>query len=214
MRKARPVIFRILFAGLIALLAPTARGQDQAVFAIGGFEYRLTIAEEVTGGYRRADWRHWDTNVGGGCFTVRDKVLNEESFAPVRTEPASGGRCRVVEGLWHDAYTGRTFTDAQDIQIDHMVPLKEAHDSGGHAWTPERRQQYANDLTFADHLIAVHGPENGRKGDADPADYLPPNEAYRCRYLQNWVMIKARWGLSADPREVDTIRNGMTVWCR
>lgn len=132
-------------------------------------------------------------------------MLAEESFAPVVTVPASQGRCRVTEGLWHDPYTGMTFTRSNQIQIDHVVALSEAHKSGGHAWTEERKQLYANDLIYSHHLIAVHGPENNTKSDRDPKDYLPVPE-FQCGYVKIWLTIKFRWGLNMDQGEADRIR--------
>lgn len=212
-------VIRRLFRTWIALLsaiaavAGTASAEDRATFQIGQIVFSLRVAEEQPAGYRREDWSLWDAHVGGGCFTVRDKVLNEESVVPVRTVTAGGGRCRIVEGQWNDPYTGQIITDAAQLQIDHVVPLKEAYASGGFAWDRDRRHQYANDLTFMDHLIAVFGPENGRKSDRDPADYLPTLEVYRCQYLYNWIIIKGRWDLAIDPREQQAIAEGIRQRC-
>ena len=175
-------------------------------FTVDGHTYSFTIQPEHPQGYLRSDWSHWDEHIGGGCFTVRDKVLAEESFEPVITLPASNGRCRVTTGRWNDPYTGHTFTASTQVQIDHVVPLKEAHDSGGHAWTNQRRREYANDLSFAGHLIAVQGSENGSKGPDDPADYLPI-AAFRCEYVANWIKIKDRWRLNMNQAEADAIRS-------
>ena len=191
----------------------SAAAQEAATFQVDHFAITLQVAPEHPDGYNRDDWPHWNAHVGGGCFTVRDKVLAEESVVPVQTVPGSGGRCRVTAGQWNGPYTGQTFTDAGDVQIDHFVPLKEAYDSGGFAWDRDRRQLYANDLTYADHLVAVQGAENNRKSDQDPADYLPPNDAYKCHYLQTWVIIKQRWGLTIDTRERDAITQGLAEWC-
>ncbi len=124
----------------------SAAAQEAATFQVDHFAITLQVAPEHPDGYNRDDWPHWNAHVGGGCFTVRDKVLAEESVVPVQTVLGSGGRCRVTAGQWNGPYTGQTFTDAGDVQIDHFVPLKEAYDSGGFAWDRDRRQLYANDL--------------------------------------------------------------------
>jgi hypothetical protein len=62
-------------------------------------------------------------------------------------------------------------------------------------------------------LIVVTGEVNQAKGEADPSNWLPPNEAYRCTYLANWVAIKARWGLSMDESEHGRIRKLLRNEC-
>jgi hypothetical protein len=81
---------------------------------------------------------------------------------------ADPGECRVGGGVWRDPYTGRTFSNPSDLDIDHMVPLGHAHASGGHAWDASRRRQYANDLRYRWHLLAVYRSANRAKGDRSP----------------------------------------------
>lgn len=199
----------------VALLAALAfpgflSAQETADFSFRNTTYTLTVASEITnGGYDRDEWPHW-SSVPGSCFTVRDKALSEESWEPVTIVPAYGGRCRVTEGLWRDPYTGREFTDSQDVDVDHVVPLAEAYESGGHEWDRDRRRAYANELADEDHLMIVSDRENQvEKGKGDPAEYLPPNDEFVCEYLEAWVRIKARWDLAVDPVEVETIQETM-----
>ena len=84
----------------------------------------------------------------------------------------------MVSGSCNDPYSGRTITDATKLDIDHMVPLKEAHQSGAGNWSRERKRAYANDLDDPDTLIAVDRRLNRQKGAKDPAEWLPPNQAY------------------------------------
>ena len=63
--------------------------------------------------------------------------------------------CSFLSGNWIDPYSGLEITDATTLDIDHLVPLKEAHESGGFAWDTEKRRSYANDLVDPDCLIAV-----------------------------------------------------------
>ena len=69
----------------------------------------------------------------------------------------------MVSGSWNDPYSGRTITDATKLDIDHMVPLKEAHQSGAAFWSRERKRAYANDLDDPDTLIAVDRRLNRQK---------------------------------------------------
>ena len=147
--------------------------------------------------YNRKLYGGW-IDQDGDCQNTRHEVLIAESTVPV-TLDAKG--CRVVSGRWQDPYTGRVFTDPRRLDIDHFIPLAEVHRSGGHAWTPAQRRQYANDLSHPDTLIAVSASANRSKGDRDPVHWLPPNRAYRCGYLKAWVDLKRHWGLAADPVE-------------
>lgn len=171
-----------------------------AIFTLRGETYQIAIAPEYLPGYDRRDWPTWERNVAGTCFDVRQKVLADESQIPVTI---SG--CGVAGGLWQDPYTGRTFTNPGQLDIDHLVPLKEAYESGGYAWPPTVKYSYANYLGYEDHLVAVSASENRRKGARDPAEYLPPNPAIRCGYLEAWIRIKRDWALSMDEREANAI---------
>jgi hypothetical protein len=87
-----------------------------------------------------------------------------------------------------------------------MVPLKEAHESGGHAWDAYRKRDYANDLSDPNTLIAVDRSLNRQKGAGDPAEWLPPNQAYLEEYARAWVAVKLKWGLTADAKEIEVLR--------
>ena len=99
------------------------------------------------------------------------------------------------------------------MEIDHVVALKEAHDSGAWAWQPNRLVAFGNDLDDPRSLRAVTAAVNGAKGDADPSNWLPPEETYLCTYLGDWIAIKARWGLSMDQSEHGRIGNLLTERC-
>ena len=76
-------------------------------------------------------------------------------------------QCRVAEGEWDGPYTGEQFTDPSDLDVDHMVPLANAHRSGGWACGANRRKrQYANDLSYAgspDSRAELREPRQGRR---------------------------------------------------
>ena len=85
----------------------------------------------------------------------------------------------MVSGSWLGAYSGDVFTDASKLDIDQLVPLKEAHESGGYAWDAARRRDYANDLSDPNTLIAVDRGLNRQKGAGDPSEWLPSNQSYQ-----------------------------------
>ncbi len=152
--------------------------------------------------YDRGLYRHW-TDADSDCRDTREEVLIAESQSPVELDERG---CKVVGGYWYDPYLGERVSDPALLDVDHFVPLAEAHRSGAHSWTPERREAYANDLTHAETLIATTFKSNRSKGSSDPADWLPPNEAYRCEYVRTWVIVKATWGLASDEDEDRAVR--------
>lgn len=97
-------------------------------------------------------------------------------------------------------YDGATWTAASDLDIDHLVPLAEAWDSGADGWTSTQRQNFANDLTRPQ-LIAVTDNVNQSKSDQDPAEWMPSRTAYTCTYVRAWVQVKYYYDLSVDSAE-------------
>ncbi|MER7126724.1 HNH endonuclease family protein [Micrococcus luteus] len=160
----------------------------------------LPVALEDRTGYKRTAFRHWIDANRDGCNT-RDEVLLEEAHIAPQVEP----RCEIVGGSWYSYYTDTVVTDARALDIDHLVPLAEAWDSGASTWTPKRRQDYANDLTAPHHLVAVTARSNRSKADKDPSQWLPPYQPARCRYVTEWVSVKIRWGLTVDTAEQATL---------
>ena len=92
---------------------------------------------------------------------MHGEVLIEESLTPVTFKTDKG--CRVVSGNWLGAYSGDVFTDASLLDIDHLVPLKEAHESGGFDWDADRRRDYANDLSDPTPLLPWIVVSTGRR---------------------------------------------------
>ncbi|MGW6214874.1 HNH endonuclease family protein [Streptomyces sp. NPDC055109] len=156
----------------------------------------LPTAAESRDGYQRTSFKHWVDADRDGCST-RAEVLIAES----RVQPTIEPGCKVTAGQWYSFYDGVTVTAPGGLDIDHMVPLAEAWDSGASAWTPQRREAYANDLDAENSLVAVTARTNRSKADQDPADWLPPLLDARCTYTADWVATKLRWKLSVDDRE-------------
>ncbi|WP_413575090.1 HNH endonuclease family protein [Bdellovibrio sp. HCB290] len=138
------------------------------------------------------------------CFNTRGLVLERDSKVPV-TMNSNG--CSVIRGEWAEPYTGRTVTEASEIQIDHFVPLKNAYVSGAHKWNFSKRCLYANFMGNDFQLLSTDGPENMRKSDNTPERYMPPNRAYACQYLQQWLKVKLIWDLGLTPPEKQVVEN-------
>ncbi len=152
--------------------------------------------------YNREDYLPAWADIDGDCQDTRNDVLIAESLSPVTFDTRG---CNVVSGRWLDPYTGLTFTNPADLDIDHLVPLSEAHKSGGFLWSTSQKREYANNLTNPLVLIAVDDGTNSSKGDKDPAAWLPPNTAYRCEYVKSWVTVKKSYGLAIDAAEQEAI---------
>ena len=169
----------------------------------------ITVQNEYKTGYSRSLFKHWIDADGNGCDT-REEVLIAESQSKPQVD-AYG--CKVIEGDWLSPYDNVMHTNPSDLDIDHMVPLKEAWDSGAWNWTAAQRQTFANDLSDPRALIAVTAGQNRSKSDRDPSNWIPPQKSYVCAYLSEWVAIKARWNLSMDQSEFGRIKNLLTASC-
>jgi hypothetical protein len=153
---------------------------------------QLPVASERPTGYDRDKFKLW-VDADGDCHDTRDEVLAAESRTPVNAG------CDVVSGRWFSYYDRVTWTKASDVDIDHVVPLKEAWDSGARAWSAQTRQRYANDLGDRRTLVAVTDNVNQSKSDRDPAEWLPTHS--RCIYIRQWTAVKIRWSLKVDSAE-------------
>ena len=152
--------------------------------------------------YSRSQWKHW-IDEDGDCQDARQEVLIQESLVEVTFE--SEKKCRVAAGRWYGAFTGAYIEDPGELDIDHLVPLKNAHTSGGWTWESDRKQAYANDLNEADHLIAVTKGANRSKGAKGPDEWRPPDEGYWCKYATDWTEVKMEWGLTMTQSETEAV---------
>ncbi|MFJ5785369.1 HNH endonuclease family protein [Streptomyces hydrogenans] len=183
-----------------AAQAPTAAAQTLPLtYAID----QIPVADESRAGYTRTKFKHWNTGLdpADGCNTRNEVLLAEATEAPTI---AAG--CKLSEGEWLSYYDEQEVTDPGKLDIDHMVPLAEAWDSGASAWDAKRREAYANDQDAAASLVAVTARTNRQKADQDPSTWMPPAPSATCRYLGEWVATKLRWGLTADQNEIDAIK--------
>ena len=152
--------------------------------------------------YDRGDWRHW-VDADGDCQDARQEVLIAESLVSVTFE--TDRKCRVETGRWYGAFTAVYADDPGDLDIDHMVPLKNAHLSGGWSWDADMREEYANNLEEENHLIAVTASANRSKGAKGPEEWGPPEQSYWCDYATDWTEVKARWDLTMTERESEIV---------
>ncbi len=158
---------------------------------------RLVVeAEGPRPGYDRGLFVHWVDDDGDGCDT-RCEVLAAER----RTD---------LPGLtvgWLSIYDGYSTDSSSELDVDHVVALAEAWDSGAWAWDAGRRRAFANDLGDPRALIAVTASTNRSKSDRDPAEWQPPNRSAWCEFADAWIATKVRWGLTVDPAERNALAN-------
>ena len=190
-------------------------GSDPAVWQ-AGLDATNTIktAKARPGGYDRERYfGGWASN-GCGSATTRDTILARDLKDAVKNP-----RCQVTSGTLTDPYTGRTIqfrrgrNTSSAVQIDHVVALLDAWESGARDWDQTKRVQYANST---DVLLASDGPANMAKGSGldvngtalyrsqnsgAPDVWMPDNKAYRCDYMAKRATIKSKWGLTMTPRE-------------
>lgn len=152
--------------------------------------------------YNRGDWRHWSDD-DGDCQNIRHEVLQDETLEAVTFTTSSN--CYVDTGKWFGVYTGEYYNSASELDVDHFVPLKNAHDSGGYDWSLTTKKQYANYLEDSDHLIAVQSGANRSKSASGPESWKPKNTEYWCEYAYDWIRIKHTWGLTVTQEEWDAL---------
>lgn len=188
------------------LTAPTAQAAMPTPIAASTartYLGELTVqAEGSSSGYSRDKFPHWITQ-SGACDT-REVVLKRDG-----TNVSQNSSCSATSGSWYSEYDGATWTAADDVDIDHMVPLAEAWRSGASSWTTAQRQSYANDLTRPQ-LIAVTDNVNQSKGDKDPAKWMPSRAAYKCTYVRAWVHVKHYYDLTVDSAEKTALQSALS----
>lgn len=168
---------------------------------------RLVVRREArAGSYLRSRFPHWIDGNGDGCDTRQAVLISESRIRASRTSS-----CTVLTGRWVSGYDGARWTNPSDVDIDHLVALKEAWVSGAHSWSRKARKRFANDLRFRPALQAVTDNVNQSKSDRDPAEWLPGRA--RCKYAINWVQVKHRWRLKVDPLEHNTLQRLLSGKC-
>jgi hypothetical protein len=200
MKRRLGSLLTLLLVGSLCMIAPVGTASAASGDVIKRRLYtaieKLPGARETRRGYDRDKFRHW-IDADGDCRDTRDEVLAAESLVRVRG-------CDVQRGKWRSRYDGKVTRDSTAFDIDHLVALAEAWDSGANRWNAGTRKRFANDLVDGRTLIAVSASSNRSKSDRDPAEWLPPRG--KCRYVKHWVAVKIRWRLKVDGSERRALR--------
>lgn len=158
--------------------------------------------------YNRVDqfgpaWKDVDHN---GCDTRNDILARDLTVQEMRNS------CVITAGQLADPYSGERIDfrkkDASKVQIDHVVALENAWQSGAYKLTQEDREALAND---PDNLLAVNGHDNMAKGSKSADQWMPPNSAYACTYASKQVQIKNRYALTVTTQEKQALADALAT---
>lgn len=163
---------------------------------------KLTVDDNPSkAGYDRDAFGFRETDDDGNGCDVREDVLARDL---TDVQYKNGRSCQVASGTLDDPYTGQTIQfvrgvkTSSAVQIDHVVALENAWQSGANTWDHVKLYQFGNDMY---NLLAVDGPENQQKGSASAAYWLPTNSEYRCDYVARQIGVKDKYGLTVTLQE-------------
>lgn len=195
--------------------ATSSQERDASVRALASLESVTVRARTKVSGYDRScspghlcvfgpAWSDDTTAAGGhnGCDSRNDVLA-----AQLQDVDKGSSRCVVQAGVLDDPYSGARIefhkAQADEVEIDHVVPLAYAWDMGASAWPLETRMAFANDEGL--NLLAVAKAANASKSDSGPAAWTPANVAYRCQYAMRWVSIVTTYGLGVSSGDRDAL---------
>jgi len=116
----------------VVVAAPAQASTDTVSVRLRTAVKNLPTAVETRTGYDRAKFSDW-IDADGDC---RDEVPAAESLVAVKG-------CDAQAGEWRFYYDGVVTRDSSSFDIDHLVALAEAWDSGAKRWTANARARYA-----------------------------------------------------------------------
>jgi len=159
-------------------------------------EAQVTKGRAAKTGYTRAQfgqtWADVDRN---GCDT-RNDILKRDLTGEVFKEKTR--ECVVLSGTLVDPFSGETIyfvrgnMSSMEVQIDHVVAMSNAWQTGAFKLSVKERTAFANDPM---NLLAVKGRLNSQKGDGDAATWLPPLKSFRCDYVARQIAVKIKYKL-------------------
>jgi len=180
----------VVIALLLSLLSPTnTQATIDALTVLNNLEVKGRAPKT---GYARAQFPHWSDPDRNGCDARNDTLKRDLTNITFK----EGTReCKVIAGQLLDPFSGKVITFSTDkvvVDIDHVVALSNAWQTGAAYFDKNKRSQIANDPL---NLLAVDAKLNRKKGDGDAATWLPPYKAFRCEYVARQVAVKAKYGL-------------------
>ena len=176
---------------LLTLLSPanTQAAPIDALVALNNLEVKGRAPKT---GYARSQFPHWSDPDRNGCDARNDTLKRDLTNVTYKVGTRD---CKVIAGQLLDPFSGKVITFSTTkvvIDIDHVVALSNAWQTGAAYFDKNKRSQIANDPL---NLLAVDSKLNRQKGDGDAATWLPPYKAFRCEYVARQVAVKAKYGL-------------------
>ena len=203
--------FTLVFAALI-FIPSTAESATQASNINEVLAQILVKGRAPKTGYARTQFgQRWADVDRNGCDTRNDILKRDLTSITYRERTRD---CVVLSGLLRDPYSGtlinfvRGNLSSMEVQIDHVVALSNAWQTGAFKLTILQRTAFANDPL---NLLAVQGRLNSQKGDGDAATWLPPLKSYRCEYVARQVAVKSKYGIWMTKAEKETIVRILTA---
>ncbi|AKK03803.1 HNH endonuclease family protein [Corynebacterium epidermidicanis] len=189
-------------------ITPSASPASQSMAALNALPVKGRAPK--TGYSREKFGQAWSDDVvvefgHNGCDT-RNDILRRDLTGTILKEGTRG--CVVLSGILHDPYTAteiaftRGKATSSAVQIDHVVALSNAWQTGAQQLSDDQRRNLANDPL---NLLAVDGAANQQKGDRDAATWLPRNKAFRCTYVSRQVEVKTKYQLWVTAPEKEAI---------
>jgi hypothetical protein len=176
---------------LLTLLSPsnTQAAPIDALAALNNLEVKGRAPKT---GYARSQFPHWSDPDRNGCDARNDTLKRDLTNITYKVGTRD---CKVIAGQLLDPFSNKVITFSTTkvvIDIDHVVALSNAWQTGAAYFDKSKRTQIANDPL---NLLAVDSKLNRQKGDGDAATWLPPSKAFRCEYVARQVAVKAKYGL-------------------
>ena len=183
---------RIVVITLLLSLLPSSNTQAAPIDALVALNNLEVKGRAPKTGYARSQFPHWSDPDRNGCDARNDTLKRDLTNI---TYKAGTRDCKVIAGQLLDPFSGKVITFSATkvvIDIDHVVALSNAWQTGAAYFDKNKRSQIANDPL---NLLAVDSKLNRQKRDGDAATWLPPSKAFRCEYVARQVAVKAKYGL-------------------
>ena len=183
---------RIVVITLLLTLLSPSNAQAAPIDALAALNNLEVKGRAPKTGYARSQFPHWSDPDRNGCDARNDTLKRDLTNITYKVGTRD---CKVIAGQLLDPFSGKVITFSTTkvvIDIDHVVALSNAWQTGAAYFDKSKRSQIANDPL---NLLAVDSKLNRQKGDGDAATWLPPSKAFRCEYVARQVAVKAKYGL-------------------
>jgi hypothetical protein len=183
---------RIVVITLLLTLLSPSNAQAAPIDALAALNNLEVKGRAPKTGYARSQFPHWSDPDRNGCDARNDTLKRDLTNITYKVGTRD---CKVIAGQLLDPFSGKVITFSTTkvvIDIDHVVALSNAWQTGAAYFDKNKRSQIANDPL---NLLAVDSKLNRQKGDGDAATWLPPSKAFRCEYVARQVAVKAKYGL-------------------